>query len=30
MVQAAREIEQELDAGEIDVVASGAQASADD
>ena len=30
MVQAAREIEQELDAGEIDVVAGGAEASADD
>jgi len=30
MVQAAREIEQELDAGEIDVVASGPEASADD
>jgi len=30
MVQAAREIEEELDAGEIDVVASGAEAHADD
>ena len=30
MVQAAREIEEELDAGEIDVVATGAEAHADD
>jgi 5-methyltetrahydropteroyltriglutamate--homocysteine methyltransferase len=30
MVQAAREVEAELDAGEIEVVGSGAEASADD